>query len=352
MKVSDADLTFDPALGRIRKIVVKDENMKLVVVSICKDEAATIGKVLDGVPKHIDGIGLIEKWVIDDGSSDETAAVAARHGAMVYSDGIQKRLAYRFRQAIDIALKRGADIMVNIDGDLQFNPADIPKITAPIITRKADFVAANRFIDVDHGHVRRPAGMPIGKYLGNKLGARVVGSLSGQQFSDVTCGFRAYNRDALFALNLHSAYTYTQESFQVLAIKKMRIASVPINVTYSVGRRSRVVRSFWGYIFSSAVSILRAYRDYAPLEFFGRLGSILFVPGAALGLFTIIHWIIVGSITPYKTFGLVGLYLLTLGLFVWALGLVADMLDRSLSNQERILEETRRARYYKETQAD
>jgi len=319
--------------------------MKLIVISICKDEAETIAKVLDRIPKKIKNVTEIEKWVIDDGSTDDTAEIARQHGARVISDGVQKRLAVRFRQATELSLANGADIMVNIDGDLQFEPEEIPELIKPIVEDRADFVAANRFIDKESGEVRRPKGMPVGKYLGNKLGAKVVGSLSGQDFSDVTCGFRAYNRDALYALNLHSTYTYTQESFQVLAMKRLRIATLPVSITYYEGRKSRVVKSFWGFLFGSAMNILRAYRDYAPLKFFGRLGTVLFIPGVALAGFTSVHWLTTGSFSPFKAFGLVGLYLLTIGLIVWTLGLVADMLDRSLGNQEKIIEQLKRQRY-------
>lgn len=321
--------------------------MKLVVISICKDEAATIGDLLDRIPQKIKGINMIEKWVIDDGSTDKTAETAKKHGAKVRSDGAQKRLAVRFREAVDLALSNGADIMVNIDGDLQFNPAEIPKLIAPVVADEADFVASNRFVDAETGEKRRPKGMSVGKYYGNKLGAWVVGSLSGQMFSDVTCGFRAYNREAMLALNINGDYTYTQESFQILAMKKLRIATMPVQITYYEGRQSRVVRSFWKFLFGSALNILRAYRDYAPLKFFGRLGAILFVPGVILALIVGVHWIVTGNISPFKAFGLVGLYLITLGLFVWALGLVADMLDRSLNNQEKILEEIKRTKYSK-----
>src|SRR5690606_5806845 len=133
----------------------------------------TIGQVLDGVPKNIQGIKTIEKWVIDDGSSDGTADVAKEHGAQVISDGADKKLAFRFREALDLALHRKADIMVNIDGDLQFDPAEIPVLVRPIVDDIADFVAADRFTDKNSGKRRRPEGMPTGKYLGNKMGARI-----------------------------------------------------------------------------------------------------------------------------------------------------------------------------------
>lgn len=325
--------------------------MKLTIVSICKDEAATVGKVLDRVPREIPGIAVIEKWVIDDGSTDNTIEVARKHGAKVLSDGTHKRLAFRFREAIDVALSGGADIMVNIDGDLQFDPAEIPKLIQPILDGQADFVASNRFEDPKTGRVRRPQGMPWGKYVGNKMGARVVSKLSGQDFKDVTCGFRAYNRDALLALNINSDYTYTQESFQVLAMKRLRIAAMPVSIKYYPGRRSRVVRNFFHFLFGSALNIIRAYRDYAPLRFFGSLGFVFFVPGISMLLFIALHWLRAGAFSPYKAVGLVGLYLFTLSLVLWALGLVADMFDRMLNNQEKILETQKRLLYSRKQKA-
>jgi glycosyltransferase involved in cell wall biosynthesis len=319
--------------------------MKLLVVSICKDEAETIGQVLDRIPKKIDGISRIEKWVIDDGSTDDTSEVAKKHGAQVTSDGVNKRLAYRFREATELALKQGADIMVNIDGDLQFMPEEIPQLINPVLNNKADFVAADRFTDPKTGKTRRPENMPMAKYRSNKLGAKVIGKLSRRNFPDVTCGFRAYNRNALYALNLHGAYTYTQESFQVLAMKNMRIASVPTTIKYYPDRKSRVVRSFFQFLFGSSINILRSYRDYAPLRFFGLLGSFFFAIGLICLIIVGLHWLATSQLTPYKFLAFAGIYLITMAFIVWIVGIMADMLDRLLGNQEKIIERLKRAEY-------
>lgn len=316
--------------------------MKLVVISICHNEADTVGELLDMVPERIAGVKKIEKWIIDDGSTDNTIEVAAAHGASVVRDGAQKRLAFRFRESVDIALARGADVMVNIDGDLQFNPADIPKLVDPLVNNEADFVAADRFSDPATGKFRRPKNMPLGKYLGNRLGARVVSRLSRQEFHDVTCGFRAYNRRALYALNTDGTHTYTQESFQILAMKRLRISSVPVPVKYYPERKSRVVKNVVHYTAVSAVNILRSYRDFAPLRFFGRLGGIPFFLGLACLAFFAAHWVVTGRFSPYKFLGFAGIYLLTMGIIFWGLGLVADMLSRMLNNQEKILERVKR----------
>ncbi len=313
--------------------------MKLVIFSICKDEAKTLGELLNRIPSKIEGISKIETLVVSDGSKDNTAEVARQHGATKVIEGVsQKRLAYRFEQAIETALGMGADMAVNIDGDLQFDPNDIPKLVTPIVGEGYDFVAADRFTDEATGKRRHPKGMPKGKYWANVLGSWIVGQLSGQRFYDVTCGFRAYSKKAMLAININSNYTYTQESFQVLAVKRMNIKAIPVAVKYYEGRKSRVVRSFWQFLFGSALNILRAFRDYAPLKFFGILGVLVFIPGAIMGGFTLIHWLSKGAVQPYVTIGFIGLYLVTAAFMLWALGLVADMFDRMLNNQEKMLE--------------
>lgn len=319
--------------------------MKLLIVSICKDEAKTIGELLDGIPAKIPGITKIEKWVIDDGSSDETVAIAKAHGAQVRSDGANKRLAFRFREALDLAFRNQADILVNIDGDLQFNPADIPALVKPIVDNKTDFVAADRFTNADDGQAHRPKNMPAIKYWGNRAGAKIVSRLSQHHFNDVTCGFRAYNRRAMIALNTNGTFTYTQESFQVLAMKRIRIMSLPVPVTYFPERKSRVVTSIFKYISQSGVNILRSYRDFAPLSFFTFLGSIPFFLGLVGMLIAGIHWLNSHQITPYKGVGIAGLYFFSLGIIILLIGLLADMLSRMLNNQEKILELVREIKY-------
>lgn len=316
--------------------------MKLLIVTICKNEEATIRELIDRIPRDIPGVDAADIVLVDDGSTDNTAAIAKKAGAKILGDGVWRGLAVQFRRAANYALKNGYDVMVNIDGDLQFAPEDIPKFVAPIVDNTADFVAADRFTDPETGQEKHPENMSSTKYYGNKMGSWIVGKLSKQKFRDVTCGYRAYNRDALYALNTNGTRTYTQESFQVLAAKGMRIATVPVVVKYFKDRKSRVVTSVPAYIATSALNILRAFRDFAPLRFFAIVGLIPFVIGLACLIFMGAHWLINESFTPYKFVGFTGIYLVTLGLFFWALGLLADMNVRIINNQEKIYEELRR----------
>jgi len=322
--------------------------MKLVVFSICLNEEKTIGEVLDRIPKRIKGIKKFEKLVVDDGSSDKTVEIASKHGATVISNGAQKRLAYSFQRAVAASLEMNADIVANIDGDLQFNPEEISKLVAPIIKGEADFVAGDRFTDKNTGKRRKPKNMPASKYYGNIFGTYIISKLVGKRFKDVTCGFRAYSREALLNLNINSKYTYTQESFQVLASKKINIKQIPVSVKYFPGRKSRVVQSVFKFITGSALNILRAFRDFAPLSFFGLLAFISFILGVGMTIFIGIHLIRTGSFTPYKFVGFGALYFISLSFIIFLFALLADMFDRFLNNQEKILCYLKKIKYRKE----
>lgn len=305
--------------------------MKLTIFSICLNEEKTIGELLDRIPKHIEGIDEIITMVVDDGSTDNTVNIAKQHGALVFSNHTQKKLAYSFQLAINKSLEMDSDISVNIDGDLQFLPEEIPHLVAPIVEGKADLVAGNRFSQ------NKPTDMAIGKYLGNKLGAYVISKLTQNNFTDVTCGFRAYSKEAMLNMNINSKYTYTQESFQLLASKNLNIIQLPITIKYYKGRKSRVVKSILNFITVSAFNIIRAFRDFAPIKFFGFLGSIPFLFGLASMTFVGIHWLNTGEFSPYKFLGFLGLYLFSLGLLIGLVGILSDMIGRMINNQEKIL---------------
>lgn len=319
--------------------------MKLAVVTICMNEAKTVTELIKRIPKKIEGVDTVDVYLIDDGSSDNTAELARKAGAIVYSDGSNRGLAFRFREAVSIILASEADVMVNIDGDLQFSPEDIPAMVAPVVSDQYDFVAADRFTDPTTGQPRRPDNMPAVKYWGNRIGAKIVSKLSGKTFNDVTCGFRAYSRKALYALNTNGTHTYTQESFQVLAAKRLRILTIPTEVKYFKDRKSRVVKSVPKYIVVSGINILRAFRDFAPFKFFFVIGAVPLTIGVIGLLFVGVYWINTGNLSPYKAVGFSGIYLVTLGIFMWSLGMLADMMVRVLNNQEKILEETKRIRH-------
>ena len=92
--------------------------MKLMVQIPCYNEAGTLPEVLRDIPKSIEGISVIEVLIIDDGSTDETVAVARQHGVQhIVSHKANKGLARSFQSGIERCIELGADIIVNTDGD-------------------------------------------------------------------------------------------------------------------------------------------------------------------------------------------------------------------------------------------
>jgi len=322
--------------------------MKLAVIIPAFNEEDCLAAVIQSIPEAITAITSIDVVVVDDGSTDGTAEVARQAGAHVVRHAQNQGVGSAFQSGLRRALELGANLTVNIDADGQFSPLEIPKIIQPILRDEADFVTADRFTTED-GHVRKPENMPAIKYWGNRRVSRLISIIAKENFSDVSCGFRAYSRTALLQLNLVGRFTYTQESFLDLATKGMRIASVPVKVKYFPGRKSRVAGNLPQYAWRISGIIFRTFRDHQPIRFFGILGAVFFVLGLLLDAFVLWHFYSFGSFSPFKSVALGGIYLNSLGIIIWIVGLMADMLDRIRSNQEKILYMLKRQNYDRRT---
>lgn len=320
--------------------------MKLVILIPAFNEEESIQQVVRSVPKTIEGISEVLVLVVNDGSSDKTSMMAEQAGALVVSHPQNRGVGAAFNTGLSKALELGADVMVNIDADGQFSPLDIPVLIEPIVTGKADFVSGDRFTD-QNGKLIRPDYMSKLKFWGNKQMSRLISMLTQKHFADVSCGFRAYSREAMLRLNITQSFTYTQESFIDLANKGVDIKSIPVKVKYFEGRKSRVAGNLIKYMYRTINIISRAYRDYRPLRFFTWLGILPFILGLGLGMFSLFHYITTGSITPYKSFAIVGIYLFTMGIFFWIVGLLADMFVRIRSYQEQLLYFEKKRQYDK-----
>lgn len=313
--------------------------MKLIIYMPALNEMDGISGVIKSLPKKIKGIDKIKVLVVDDGSTDDTVKIAIENGADVISHGVNKGVGSAFQSAVDFSLKEKADILVSIDSDGQFNPDQIVKIIQPILSKKADMVTGNRFIN------GMPKNMPKIKYWGNKKMSKLISLISGQKFRDVSCGFRAYNREALMKLNLFGAFTYTQETIMDMVYKGLKVTEFPVNVVYYKERKSRVAGNIFKYMFRTSKIIIKTLKDYKPMFFFGGMGSIFLAIGSLFEMFLFVYYFITGAFTPYKSFGFIGLGFLMFGLMLLIVGLLADMFNRLRINQERILYELKRNKY-------
>lgn len=332
--------------------------MKLIVTIPALNEEKTIGDVIRGIPSDIPGISQVEVIVCNDGSTDRTAELAAEAGAIVIDIHGRPGLGTVFRTGFERAMRRGADIIVNIDGDGQFNPDDIRHLIKPILEDQADFVTCSRFKDPS----LHPT-MPGVKFWGNKVVTRIINWVcGGTEFSDVSCGFRAFNREAAYRMTLFGRYTYTQECFIDLFSKGVRIAEVPLKVRgVREHGKSRVASSILKYATNSLPIILRAMRDIQPLKFFGGIAVLLFILGAITGGFVSIWWMFnteivkrapdgtaidwVHKTAPFTSLITVSGILLVLSFLMGVLALLADMMGRHRKISEEMLFLARRRIY-------
>lgn len=333
----DSSDSYDPAATR--------RSSRLVVILPALNEAATLAQVLARIPSECEGVNEVEVIVVDDGSTDDTGRIAERFGALVVRHPTTRGVGAAFASGVEQALRRQADIIVNIDADGQFRPEDIPRLIRPILHEGYGFVTCTRF-----GPGQELPQMPEIKLWGNRMMCRLVNAITGlHQFTDVSCGFRAYSRETALRLNLFGQFTYTQETFLDLAAKNVAMTEVPLTVR---GERehgvSRVASNLWRYAFRTSMIILRALRDWQPLAFFGGIAVGFVLLGAALLGFVGIRWWMTSHTSPWTSLITIGGVCLVMGLIFCVLALIADQIGRSRRIQEQLLYLQRRRSYGEE----
>jgi glycosyltransferase involved in cell wall biosynthesis len=313
--------------------------MKVVVMIPAYNEEKTIGMVINAIPR--DFTDEVEVLVIDDGSKDRTVDQAKKAGAnSIVSHKKNKGLGHTFRTGIENALSMGADVIVNIDADGQFNPKDIPKLVGPIASDRADMVTCTRFVGT-------PPEMPKIKKFGNKRFTKLVNRLTGEKFTDTQCGFRAYSREAAMRLTLFGGHTYTQEVFLDLVYKGMKIKEISCQVKGQREGKSRVVSSIPSYSIRSILLILRIHRDFHPLRFFGTWGLVLFVPGIIIGIILGLRLLLYHVVYPYLSLVYIGVVMIVVGALLLVMAFITDMYARQRILQEEILYRLKEAEYRK-----
>jgi glycosyltransferase involved in cell wall biosynthesis len=317
---------------------MKQSAIKLVVQIPCLNEAETLPLVLASIPKQIAGIGQIVIVVIDDGSTDNTVAVARAHGVKHFVHHAQNQgLGRSFHDGVLYALEIGADIVVNTDGDNQYPQSRIGDLVQPILRGTADIVIADRQTDTI-------AHFSASKRLLQRLGSAVVNKAAGTQLPDAVSGFRAYSRESLFRLNTITRFSYCTETIIQAGNKGLSIASIPVETNPKL-RESRLFRSTSEHVRKSAITIIRAFVMYKPYIVFGWLGGLLF----ALGLIPFARFIL-GTIENHSPRGhlqslLIGSVLMTGAFLCLVLNIIADLIRINRVLTEDNLEQTKRARF-------
>jgi glycosyltransferase involved in cell wall biosynthesis len=311
--------------------------MKLVVQIPCFNEAETLPLVLNSIPKKVSGVDEIVVLVIDDGSTDDTVAVAKKHGVKHFVTHKQRMgLARGFHDGIDAALQLGADIVVNTDGDNQYPQARIGDLVQPILKGRADIVIADRQTDTI-------AHFSWAKKQLQKFGSWVVNKAAGTNVPDAASGFRAYSYEALVRLSVITRFSYCMETIIQAGNKGIPIASIPVE-TNPVTRKSRLFKSTTQHVIKSSQAITKSFVMYKSHLIFIPAGVVFLV----LGLVPFIRYLVLtlgNDPGSHIQSLLIGLVLLFAAIMSFSLAVVSDLIKTNRALQEDNLERTKKLQF-------
>jgi len=233
---------------------------RIAIVPALNEEEA-VGRVIDEIRAFDPGFDIV---VVDDGSTDRTAGVAADRGAHVLRLPFNLGIGGAMQTGFRFAFEHGYDVAVQIDGDGQHDPSQLPKILEPVLSGEADLCVGSRF--TGDGAYRSS----FARRVGIKIFAGVVSAVVRQKVTDTTSGFRAVNRRGITLFAADYPHDYPEVEATVMLVKhKLRLTEVPVAMRERSGGASSItpVRSVY-YMTKVLLAIfVGLFRRYAvPLE--------------------------------------------------------------------------------------
>src|SRR5438067_1439037 len=307
-------------------------NLGLVVSVVVPvhDEERSVALLYDELTSALEPLGVPwETIFVDDGSTDGTFAALTRlHNATQNVRVVRLRRNFGKAAALVAGFDQArGDVVVTIDGDLQDDPAEIPRLLAKL---------EEGFDLVSGWKMRRQD--PLSRRLLSRLFNRVTSAFSGVRLHDMNCGLKAYRAEVVHGLRL---YGELHRFIPVLAhYRGFRIAELPVNHRPREHGRSRygVERYLRGFLDLLTVSFIGRYR-HRPLHLFGGLGLLLGAIGSAILVYlTVIKAL--GHAIGQRPLLMLGVLLVVIGMQFFSLGLISEMIT---SHHEERAQERERA---------
>src|SRR5450755_2727922 len=204
---------------------------RLVIVIAAYNEAGNIGAVLDEIPDQIADVA-VSRLVIDDGSRDGTTAVAQRHGALVCTLSVNRGHGVALRLGYRIAREGGAEYIATLDGDGQWDPADLPAMVRLLEEGQADFVVGSRQL----GRTENTDGF---RNLGVRFFARLISQLTHTRLTDTSSGLRAMRADLTGVVRQTQPQYQTSELLIGALFQGYRVAEVPTTMRQRISGISK-----------------------------------------------------------------------------------------------------------------
>lgn len=269
------------AIGNaVEHLTVASQDPRVAVIAALNEDRF-IGSVVLKTRRYVDHV-----IVVDDGSHDQTATVAAEAGAIVIRHEQNQGKAQAVNTGLRKAREMNASLVVLIDADGQHDPDEIPTLVAPIEAGLADMVIGSRFLGVR-------SRIPRWRVLGQHALTLVTNLASGVSITDSQSGFRALSRRAVNAMTFRPEGGFSLESeMQFLAQQHhLTVHEVPVSVTYA----ERPKRNPLGHGLQVLNGIVVLVSQHRPLVFFGVPGILILLVGVLLGI------IVVDRYNTYQT---------------------------------------------------
>ena len=287
--------------------------MKIAILIPCYNEAITIAKVVADFKSAIPEAAI---HVFDNLSKDGTADIARAAGAIVHLVPVQGKGAVVRQMFREL----DCDIGIMVDGDDTYPANRVREVMQPIIDGRADMVVGTRLQQHKDASFR-----PL-HVFGNELVLRSINMLFGARLSDVMSGYRAFSRRFMTTTPVLSNGFEIETEITLHALEhNMPVVEVP--VAYGVrpdGSESKLHTFRDGY--RVLKTILRLYKDYRPLLFFGAIGTLLILLATALGFVIVQEFLMLGHVAPARAVLAVALGIV--GVLAFATGLVLDTVNR------------------------
>ncbi len=218
-----AERAAPPALAELRRVAIVP----------ALNEEHTVPHVIDELRAFDPGLDVV---VVDDGSTDGTAAVAAAKGAHVLRLPFNLGIGGAVQTGFRFAFEQGYDLAVRVDGDGQHDPGQLSRILEPVLRDEADIVVGSRFAAAEGGYRSTRS-----RRLGIRVLAAVVSRIVGQRVTDTTSGFQALNRRgiALFARDYPHDYPEVEATVMVFR-HRLRLQEVPVSMRERGGGNSSI----------------------------------------------------------------------------------------------------------------
>ena len=243
--------------------------MKIVCIPAYNEEIKINDVVKKSLP-HADKV-----IVCDDGSTDDTAALAKKAGAVVISHEKNQGYGAAISTLFDYCRKNNVEIMVTLDGDGQHNPDQIPDLINVILKHKVDVVIGSRSLKDDKN-------LPSYRKTGIKIITSTINSATNLKVTDSQSGFRAYSKEAIDLIHpTESGMAVSTEILVKISNNGLSMAEVPITVSYMGDTSTEHPVTHGTHVIGSTLKYVSIKH---PMYFYGLPGVLLFISGLIMGV--------------------------------------------------------------------